>query len=98
MKPNTLPAFLLLTVFGLLLYAPLLAIQYDTNGVLEAESMELGYLLAHNHLAYRPIGFGMYKVAQHLGYSGNSLLLQLFSAVCGAFSMGFCYLTFESLL
>ena len=99
MNVRTVPAFLLVTIGGLLLYAPFLAIQYDTNGVFEAESIESGFLLPHNHIAYRPIGYVTYKAAQLLGYAGFSLLiLQCFNAVCGALSVGFCYLSFERLL
>ena len=99
MNVKTVPAFLLLTGCGLLLYAPFLAIQYDTNGVLEAESLESGVLVSHNHMAYRPIGNLLYNAAQMLGYSGTSLLiLQFFNAVCGALSVGFCYVSFERLL
>src|SRR5262245_1409866 len=96
---KTRPTFLLLILVGVLLYVPFLAVQYDPNGIVEAESMESGILLPHNHMAYRPIGFVLFNSVQFLGYSGNSVLVfQLFNAVCGALSLGFCYLSLEAVL
>jgi len=91
--------FLLVVLLGLLLYLPFLAIQYDTNGMVEADSLEQGMLLAHNHLAYRPIGFFVYSLVQEMGYTGNSLhVFQVINGICGALSLGFCYLAFAPLL
>lgn len=99
MSFSTRTSLLLLSALALFLYAPFLAIQYDTNGMVEAQSMERGDLLPHNHLAYRPIGFVLYSIAKQLGYSGNSLLVfQVFNAVCGALTVGLCYLAFTRLM
>jgi hypothetical protein len=99
MSLSTRSSFLLLTTLALLLYAPFLAIQYDTNGMVEAQSMERGILLPHNHMVYRPIGFVLYSMVKQLGYSGNSLpVFQGFNAVCGALSVGLCYVAFTRLM
>jgi len=91
--------FGLIGFIALLLYVPFLAIQYDTNGIEEAQSTEAGRVLNHNHMAYRPLGFAVYRLAQLLGYSGKILFLfQLMNAVSGALAVGFCYLALQSLL
>lgn len=88
--------FALISGFAFLLYAPFLAIQYDTNGIVEAASMEHGFLLPHNHMAYRPIVSAIFRISKTLGYSGNSLpLFQILNSVCGALGVGFCYLACE---
>lgn len=79
------------------LYLPFLAIQYDTNGVVEAAALESGSLINKNHMLYRPIGMVVYSAVQHLGYGGRSLfVLQVLNAICGAIGVGFAYLLFKS--
>src|SRR5262249_56598832 len=89
-----------ISLIALGLYLPFLAIQYDTNGIVEAESLEAGALatlLNKNHILMRPIGFIAYHAFRHLGYSGNSLVvLQTIDALCGAAALGFAYAAFKS--
>ena len=83
-------------VVALLLYLPFLAIQYDPNGIVEAQGVEGGQLVPHNHILYRPIGWSVYAASRALGYSGNSLrILQILNAVLGAIGIGLAYLIFE---
>jgi hypothetical protein len=79
-----------------LLYAPFLAIQYDTNGIVEAQGVEGGQLVPHNHILYRPVGWSVYTAGRALGYSGNALhVLQILNAALGAIGIGLAYLIFE---
>lgn len=88
--------FVACTAMAFLLYAPFLAIQYDTNGIVEAQGVEGGLLVPHNHILYRPIGRSVYSAARALGYAGNSLwILQILNAVLGAAGIGLAYLIFE---
>src|SRR4051812_35585388 len=82
-------------IFALTLYLPLLAIQFDTNGIAEAVALEAGQLVNKNHMLYRPLGFVIYRALQYLGYSGKSLLvLQTMNAICGAAGIGLAYAVF----
>ena len=89
-----------ISLIALGLYLPFLAIQYDTNGIVEAVSLEAGSsatLLNKNHILFRPIGFIAYHAFRHLGYSDNSLIiLQTIDALCGAAALGFAYAAFKS--
>jgi len=86
-----------LVILALGLYLPFLAIQYDINGIVEANALESGQLLYKNHVLYRPIGLLFYRTLQVLGYQGNSLLvLQTINAVCGAIGIGLAYAVFRS--
>ncbi|MFW5703432.1 MAG: hypothetical protein ACOCXQ_01220 [Patescibacteria group bacterium] len=42
-------------IASLLLYLPFLSVQYDLNGINEAEAIRNGDLIARNHLLYRPV-------------------------------------------
>jgi hypothetical protein len=83
-------------ILALGLYLPFLAIQFDTNGIMEATALEAGQLVNKNHMLYRPIGVAIYDSLQHFGYAGNSLLvLQTMNAVCGAIGIGLAYAFFK---
>jgi hypothetical protein len=98
LAPN-FPAFLLITILALLLYLPLLSIQYDTNGIIEAIAVENGPLVNKNHVLYRPLGLLVWNAVRLAGYKGNSLLvLQCVSALAGALGVGFTYLAFKTLI
>src|SRR5436190_11940797 len=86
----------IVAILALGLYLPFLAIQYDTNGIAEAAAVEAGQLVNKNHMLYRPIGLAVYRLLQHFGYAGNSLLvLQTLNAVCGAIGIGLAYALFK---
>ena len=96
-RQNPATEFLLVTIFALALYLPLLSIQYDTNGVVEAMAVENGPLLNKNHLLYRPVGWLIWNLIRLAGYGGNSLIvLQSITAVAGALGVGFAYLAFKA--
>lgn len=81
---------------GLVLFSPFLAVQYDTNGMAEAIALEAGQLFHKNHMLYRPLGLLIFRILQHLGYAGNSLLvLQIIDAICGAIGIGLGYIVFK---
>jgi hypothetical protein len=85
--------FCAITVFALSLYLPYRAIQYDLNGIGEAQYIESGQLFNRNHMLYRPVGYAVYSATRTVGYKGNALgVLQVMSAVFGAIGVGFCYL------
>lgn len=97
-KPGPLPEFLVVTVFALGLYIPFPSIQYDPNGIVEALAVENGPLLNKNHMLYRPLGLVAWRALQRAGYSGDSLrVLQVLSAVAGAFGLGFAFLAFRKM-
>ena len=95
--------FLFLTVLAGGLYLPLLSSQYDLNGIIEGieieQGTEYGSLYSPNHLLYRLIGFAVWRSAQLIGYGGPSIdVLQIVSAVFGAFAVGCTYLFLNALL
>ena len=88
--------FTAITLFALGLYLPFRAIQYDTNGIDEAQLVEAGPLFHKNHMLYRPLASVLYGAAKAAGYSGNSLtVLQVMNAFFGAIGIGLCYLIFR---
>jgi hypothetical protein len=88
--------FWFVCVLALLLYIPLLSVQYDTNGIIEAMGVEQGPLINKNHMLYRPLGLLMWKALQSAGYMGNSLpVLQVLSAFAAAVGLGFAHLAFK---
>jgi hypothetical protein len=67
-----------ISVVALLLFLPYRAIQYDTNGVQEAQYIEGGQLFQKNHMLYRPLAYEVYSAARSVGYPGRALgLLQV---------------------
>ena len=77
------------------LYLPFLSIQYDTNGIVEAASIESGALLSKNHMLYRPVGLFVWRASRLAGYTGPSLIvLQMINAITGAIGVGLAYLAF----
>jgi hypothetical protein len=75
------------------LFLPFRAVQYDPNGIDEAQFTESGRLFQKNHMLYRPLGYVAYRAAQTVGFRGNALdVLQVMSAVFGAIGVGLCYL------
>lgn len=98
MKRSSIAGFLSVVGMAFLLYAPFLAIQYDPNGIFEAQNVEAGALLPHNHILYRPIGWAVYRTVEFVGYSGQSLVvLQLLDAIFGTIAVGLFYLAMERL-
>lgn len=88
----------LVTLLSLGLYLPLLSIQYDTNGLVEAMAVERGPLLNKNHMLFRPLGMLVWRALQVAGYTGNSLhVLQTISAVAGALGIGFAFVAFRTI-
>lgn len=84
-------------LLALALYLPFLAIQYDTNGIIEAAAIESGELVNKNHILYRPVGLLIFRAAQGVGYSGSALLvLQTLNAVCGSIGVGLAFALFKS--
>jgi len=83
---------------GLILFLPLLSINYDLNGIQEAAAVEAGgrTLFDHNHMLYRPTGACVYSLLQTLGwYGGGSLfILQVITAVCASFGLSFAFLAY----
>jgi hypothetical protein len=91
--------FAAITLFALSLYLPYRAIQYDTNGIDEAQFVETGPLFHKNHMLHRPLAFVVYGAAKVAGYQGNSLtILQVINALCGATGTGLCYLVFKKIV
>jgi hypothetical protein len=87
-----------ITVFALGLFLPYRAIQYDTNGIDEAQYIEDGRLFHKNHMVHRPLGYALFRGAKTLGYEGNSLgILQIMNAVLGAIGVGLAYVIYEFL-
>ena len=77
-------------------FLPFLAIQYDTNGVIEALAVESGQLFQKNHMLYRPLAFVIYSSLHWLGYSAGALsILQVMNAVCGALAAAFAYVAYK---
>lgn len=84
-------------VGALLLYLPFLSIQFDINGIIEAQAVERGgtYLFSPNRLLYRAIGALGYELT--LQSSGRSLpLLQFISAFLSTVAIAvFCVVTYR---
>src|SRR4030095_8483530 len=77
----------------LILFLPYRAVQYDPNGIEEAQFTENGQLFQKNHMLYRPVSYVVYSAAKSLGFRGNALdVLQAMSALFGAIGVGLCYL------
>ncbi|MHB1130994.1 MAG: hypothetical protein ACYC4L_01220 [Chloroflexota bacterium] len=91
--------FLIASSIGLMLYLPLLSHWYDLNGLYEARAVDTGIgLLSPNHMLFRPIGFLVLRFLGAVGYVGLSVgIMQVVTAICGAFGLGFAYLLFRRL-
>jgi hypothetical protein len=90
--------YVLTTLLGLLLYVPLRSIHYDLNGISDARAVESASVrvFSPNHLLYDPLGLVLYHAAQQLGYDGRAIfVLQLLTAVCGAFGLGLAFIAFK---
>ncbi len=97
MRLNPLAGCLCLIAVAFALFAPLRAIQFDTNGIVEVQAAESGQILAHNHILYRPLGLASYKAMRFFGYTGSLLdLFQWLDVLLGSLGIGFAYLAFES--
>ncbi len=84
--------------FGLLLYVPFRSINYDLNGIADAQAVETAgiHVFPPNHMLYNPLGVVLYHAAQWLGYDGRAIvLLQMLTALCGALGLGFGFLAFR---
>jgi hypothetical protein len=93
---NSLFEWTLVVIASLAIFLPFLALQYDTNGLIEAAAVESGDLFNKNHLLYRMVGYGIYRGLQFGGYSGRVIVvLQTINAVCGALGVGFAYLAYK---
>jgi hypothetical protein len=94
--------FVLVVIFGLCLYLPLLSRNYDLNGITEVASVNSGNppeLFHPNHMLYRPIGYAVRQVLSAAGIAiGGVTLLQVLSAIFGALGLGFVYLMLERLV
>jgi hypothetical protein len=90
-------AFAAITIAALAFYVPFLAIQYDSNGIVEAVSVETGRLVNKNHMLYRPLGLLVWHGFTVAGYTGRSyVVLQTMTAVASALGVGFAYLAFTA--
>jgi len=91
--------FCAISVCAFLLFLPFRAIQYDINGIQEAQYIEGGQLLQKNHMLYRPVTYAIYSAARTVGYAGHVLgLLQVVNAILGAIGVGLCYVLCESVV
>jgi hypothetical protein len=91
--------FAAITLFALGIFLPFLAIQYDTNGIDEAQLLEAGRLFHKNHMLHLPLAYSVYRTAKVAGYSGNSLrILQVMNAMFGAIGIGLCYIAFKKIV
>jgi hypothetical protein len=82
-------------LLGLALYVPLRSIQWDLNGIIEAQSVDAGgaRLFSPNHLLYRPLGRAVVGGVRRLGSEATSAaILQIFTAVAAAVGVGSFYL------
>ncbi len=87
--------FVAITLVSLFLYLLFPSIQWDLNGLVEAQSIDAGRadMFSPNHMLYRPTSFVIFKVWQLLGYTGNSVpILQAITAVSAALGIGFFFL------
>lgn len=87
--------FAAMTLVCLILYLPFLSMQWDLNGIIEAQSVEAGGtdLFSPNHMLYRPFSFMILKLWQAMGYTGHSVVvLQYITTVAGAVGIGLFFL------
>lgn len=94
--PSAKMGFIVITALALCLYLPFLSRNYDPNGLYEAMSVETGETLFNpNHTLYAPIGFVLYQASRWMGHVGLAApMLEVLSALCGAFGVGFAYIAF----
>src|SRR5215471_15384740 len=94
--------FLLLVIFGLVIYLPLLSRNYDLNGLAEVTALNSGRpgeLFLPNHMLYRPIAYAVRQALLAVGITVSAVsLLQVLSAVFGALGLGFSFLALERLI
>jgi hypothetical protein len=84
-----LRGFLIVVCAGFLLYLPLLSVQWDPNGIIEARSIEQGPLISANHLLYRPLGAVLLNAAEGIGLTPPlPLLYQILTAIISALGLG----------
>ncbi len=87
--------FASITLICLILYRLFLSVQWDLNGIIEAQSVDAGGkdMFSPNHLLYRPLSFIIFKFWQSTGYPGDSAkILQYITTVSGAAGIGFFFL------
>lgn len=87
--------FALAVLCGLGLYLPLLSIQWDPNGIIEARAIEQGgaALFEANHMLYRPLAFAFLQAGRAFGVQPPApQLYQLLSAVIAALGLGLVFL------
>jgi hypothetical protein len=86
-------------LLGLGLFLSLSSINYELNGVLEAENLEAGDLFTPNHMLYRPMGLLVYRGLQiYAQYDGVSLfVLQVITAIFASLGLAFSFLAFAQI-
>ena len=83
--------FLIVTTLALLLYLPFRSIQWDLNGIIEAQAIDSGGegLVSPNHLLYRPLGLAAFTLFRSAGYGGHSVvILQYITGIMAAIGIG----------
>jgi hypothetical protein len=94
--------FLLVVIFGLCIYLPLLSRNYDLNGLAEVTALNSGRpgeLFLPNHMLYRPVAYAVRQALSAVGAPVSVVsLLQVLSAVFGALGLGFSFLALERLI
>ncbi len=87
--PLAARGFVLATLAGLVLYLPLLSIQWDANGIIEARAIERGAVVSANHLLYRPLMSLALQGAHTFGYAPPfASLYQILTAIISALGVG----------
>src|SRR5687768_5395114 len=82
-----------LSIAGATLYLLFFSVNYDTNGIAIAQSVESGSVISANHMLFELIGLITLQIAELLGYNGPSFrILQTLAAICGGFALGATYL------
>lgn len=85
---------------SLALLLPLRSVQWDLNGLAEADAITTGgpALFSANHLLYRPLGLAIFATASRLGYEGSiQVLLQLVTAFLASLGVSLFFLAARSL-
>jgi hypothetical protein len=99
---SRLALFLIIVGFGLFIYLPLLSTNYDLNGMAEVTGLNSGRpgeLFLPNHMLYRPIAYVARQLLAAVGISVSGVsLLQVLSAIYGAFGLGFAFLALERIV
>lgn len=92
--------FLISTGCALLLYLPFRSIQWDLNGITEAQAVETGgtELVSPNHMLYRPLGSVILGLSRWVGYAGHSSeILQYLTLVMASLGIGLVWVWVHNL-